>query len=273
MTLPHSFPSAFDTTTRPEGGGAARILVVDDEPLFAEQVEALLTDMGHEAVGPATNAQIALALHRTENIDLVLLDIALRGSTNGIKLAELLLAHNPVPIIFLTSFADNETFQQAQQVGPVAYLTKPIEPNSLRRAITLAVRNFTAAQWPSQTSHPTASPAPAPALPVLPAVIFVKEHGLLERVGLSEIYSVMADHKLCTLTLAERSISVRMSLRELAQYLPAEHFVQIQRSYFVNMEHVVRLDPARHLVQVGKQLLPVGRLYLLDFMARLRTLS
>ena len=271
MHTPHSFPSAFDTTTPLEGSGPARILVVDDEPLFAEQVEALLTSMGHETISPATTAQIALSLHRTENIDLVVLDIGLRGGTNGIKLAELLLAHNPVPIIFLTSFADNETFQQAQQVGPVAYLTKPIEPNSLRRAITLAVRNFAAAQWPSRPGNPAASPLPAQ--PAIPAAIFVKENGLLERVCLSEIHSVMADHKTCTLTLAERSMSVRMSLRELAQYLPAEHFVQIQRSYFVNIEHIVRLDPTRHLVQVGKQLLPVGRLYLLDFMARLRTVS
>jgi DNA-binding LytR/AlgR family response regulator len=90
---------------------------------------------------------------------------------------------------------------------------------------------------------------------------------------LSDIYSVAADNKTCILTLSERTVQVRLSLRELAQFLPAERFVQIQRSYFVNIAHLERLDPTRHLVQVGKQVLPVGRLYLAELISRLRTLS
>ena len=265
-----SFPHASQPDKAPRNGtdGAVRVLVVEDESLFAEQVELILLGMGYEPVGPAASAQIALALYRTEAIDLVLLDISLRGGTDGIQLAEQQLAHYPVPIIFLTSHIDEETFRQAQQVGPVAYLTKPIETEALRRAITLAVRNCAALAWPPQNSPPPASP-----VATLPEAVFVKENGLLEKVYLRDIYSVEADNKTCSLTLAERVLPVRISLRELSQYLPAERFVQIQRSYFVNVEHIVRLDPTRHLVQVGKQVLPVGRLYLLELMSRLRTIS
>lgn len=101
-----------------------RVLVVEDEPLYAEQVESLLTGMGYETVGPASSAQIALALYRTETIDLVLLDIGLRGPTDGLQLAQLLLGHQPVPLIFLTSYTDEQTFRQAQEVGPAAFLTQ-----------------------------------------------------------------------------------------------------------------------------------------------------
>jgi DNA-binding LytR/AlgR family response regulator len=244
---------------------AVRVLVVEDEPLYAEQVEALLVGMSYEPVGPAMSAQIAMALYRTEPIDLVLLDINLRGPLDGIQLAERILAHNSVPLIFLTSFADEATFQRVQQVSPAAYLTKPIDEQALRRAITLAVRKEASLAWPSQA----AEPAPT----AIPEAVFVKENGLLERVLLSDIYSVAADNKTCILTLSERTVQVRLSLRELAQFLPAERFVQIQRSYFVNIAHLERLDPTRHLVQVGKQVLPVGRLYLAELISRLRTLS
>lgn len=239
-----------------------RVLVVEDEPLYAEQVEALLTAMNFEPVGPAMNAQIAMALYRTEPIDLVLLDIGLRGPTDGIQLADQLLNHRSVPLIFLTSFADEATFQKVQTIAPAAYLTKPIDEQALRRAIILAVKKEASVTWPAR-----------PAGRETPDTVFIKENGLLERVHLSDIYYVAADNKLCILTLSDRTVQVRMSLRELAHFLPAERFVQIQRSYFVNIEHIERLDPTRHLVQVGKQVLPVGRLYLAELISRLRTIS
>lgn len=132
----------------------------------------------------------------------------------------------------------------------------------------LAVRNFSALTWPSQ---PKVLPVVAAVL--APDAVFVKENGMLEKVRLGDIFSVAADNKTCCLHLAERSVQVRMPLRELASLLPAERFIQIQRSYFVNVEHIERLDPTRHLVQVGKQVLPVGRLYLLELITRLRTLA
>ncbi len=245
---------------------AVRVLVVEDEPLYADQIELMLLEMGYETVGPAASAQVALALFRTEPIDLVLLDIGLRGPTNGVQLAEQLLAYSPVPLIFLTSFGDEQTFQLAQAVGPAAYLTKPAVADTLHRAITLAVKNFTANAWPSPPM------SPEPEIMAIESV-FVKENGLLEKVLLNDIFSIVVDNKKCSLTLADRSIQVRMSLRELAGILPAGRFVQIQRSYFVNAGHIERLDPTRLLVQVGKQMLPVGRLYLPELISRLRTIG
>jgi DNA-binding LytR/AlgR family response regulator len=243
-----------------------RVLVVEDEPLYAEQLEAALQDLGHEPIGPAPDARIALALHRTETIDLALLDVQLRGPVDGIALAAQLLAHRPVPLLFLTSCADDETFAAARLVGPAAYLIKPVEPAALQRAIVLAISNFKA----------EAPLADAPCIPpAAPAsdVLFVKENGLLEKIHLGEVQCVEADNKVCRLVLAGRSIVVRLPLRELVQHLPPSRFVQIQRSYFVNLDYVARLDPVRGLVQVGEHLLPVGRTYQAELLRRLPTLG
>lgn len=245
----------------------ARVLVVEDEPLFADQLEMALQQLGYAPVGPASSAQLALALHRTEHIDLALLDVQLRGETDGVQLAEQLLAHRPVPIIFLTSRTDAETFGRAQQLHPAAYLTKPVTPEALQRAIALAIGNFSA-------RYPTAEAYwQAPAGPAQADELFVKENGMLEKIRLSEVQWVMADDKVCRLVLAGRTVQVRMPLRELVRHLPATAFIQIQRSYYVNLRHIERLDPVRQVVQVGTQLLPVSRTLLDNLLRRLRTLG
>lgn len=244
-----------------------RVLIVEDEPLFAEQLEAALQDLGYEVVGPAADARVALALHRTEAIDLALLDVQLRGTTDGVALAGQLLAHRPLPLIFLTSRTDPGTFDRAQQLGPAAYLAKPVAADALQRAIALALRNF-AAHYPAASSF-----LQQPAGAALPDVLFVKESGMLEKIRLSEVQWVAADDKLCRLVLAGRTVQVRMPLRELVSHLPAEYFVQIQRSYYVNLNHIERLDTARHLVQVGEHILPVSRVLQEELLRRLRTIG
>jgi DNA-binding LytR/AlgR family response regulator len=257
----------------PAGSAAAmpdspiRVLLVEDEPLFAEQLEAALQDLGYEVVGPAADARIALALHRTETIDLALLDVQLRGATDGVELAQQLLAHRPIPLIFLTSRADGETFGRAQQLGPAAYLTKPVAVDALQRAIALALRNFSA-KYPAADTF-----LQAPGGEALPDTLFIKENGMLEKIRLSEVQWVTADDKHCRLTLAARTVQVRMPLRELVRHLPAESFVQIQRSYYVNLNHIERLDTARHLVQVGEHILPVSRTLQDELLRRLRTIG
>jgi DNA-binding LytR/AlgR family response regulator len=243
-----------------------RVLIVEDEPLYADQLELHLHKLGYEAVGPAANARTALALFRAEPIDLVLLDVQLRGAMDGIELAAALLALRPVPILFLTSLADDATFARARPLGPAAYLTKPVAADALQRAMALAVDSFGAPLTPPEVPATAASLSSANAL-------FIKENGLLEKICLSEIRSVEANDKMCRLVLADRTVQVRMALRELVHHLPADRFVQIQRSYFVNLDHIRRLDPLHSVLQVGEQLLPVSETYYAELLRRLPTLG
>lgn len=250
-----------------------RILVVEDEALFAAQLIATLERLGYEAVGPAADAETALALCQAGPWpDVVLLDVNLDGPTDGVGLARQLLAVRPLPLIFLTAQADAATFALARTVGPAAYLLKPVAADALQRAIELAVVNFAAAQ-PGATppdEAPAAVFAQEAAGVLLPDTLFVKEDGLLVKVKLEEIQWVEVDGKQCRLVLAHRNVRVRQSLSDLARRLPASHFVQIQRSYLVNARYIERLDPVRNLVQVGDQLLPLSLTYRDELLRRLQ---
>lgn len=242
-----------------------RVLIVEDEPLYADQLELHLQRLGYEPVGPAANARTALALFRAEPVDLAMLDVQLRGPLDGIELAAELLAIRRIPLLFLTSLADDTTFARARPLGPAAYLVKPVEPGALQRALALAVDGFAA----QPLAPDAATPPPSPSSDAL----FVKENGLLEKIRLRDIRCVEAHDKLCRLVLAGRVVQVRMPLRELVQHLPPEQFVQIQRSYLINLDHIERLDPVRRLVQVGEQLLPVSETYHAELLRRLHTLG
>jgi DNA-binding LytR/AlgR family response regulator len=250
------------------GDLAIRVLIVEDEPIYAERLQVYLQDLGCEPIGPALDARIALSLFQTEPIDLVLLDVHLRGPVDGIELAEQLLKLRPVPLIFLTSRADDAAFARARPLGPAAYLIKPVAFDALKRSITLAIDSYTGASSTAASATPEAAP-----YAMNTGTLLIKENGMLEKIQVSEIQLIEADNKNCRLVLAGRVVLVRMPLREVVLHLPASRFVQIQRSYYINLDHLMRLDPARNLVQVGEQLLPVGETYRHELMRRLHILD
>ncbi|MGI4875295.1 MAG: LytR/AlgR family response regulator transcription factor [Janthinobacterium lividum] len=250
-----------------------QVLVVEDEPLFAEQLEAALNDLTYHVIGPAPDAATAMRLFRSASPppDVVLLDISLgRRGPDGVELARQLLAERPVPLIFLTSQTDAESFGRARAVGPAAYLVKPVDAASLQRAIELAVANFVAAPADEDEAPEGGMFATASTSVLLPHALFVKQDGLLVKVALADISWVMSEGKHCRLALsAGRTVLVRQPLREISQHLPAGQFVQIQRSYLINAECIERLDPVRNIVQVSGQLLPLSRAYRDELLERL----
>ena len=99
----------------------------------------------------------------------------------------------------------------------------------------------------------------------------MKVDGLLVKVRFEDLLWLEAVAGGCRLLLAGgQAVQVRQGLRELARHLPPHRFFQIHRSYVVNADSIERLDPARDIVQVSGQLLPLGRLYRDDLLRRLR---
>ena len=268
----------------PHFGNRLRVLVVEDEPLFAEQIEAALEDLAYHVIGPVATAAAALTLvtDATPPPDVALLDIHLRGGgPDGIALARQLLVIRPLPLIFLTSLADDASFARARSVGPAAYLVKPVEPAALQRAIELAVANFATARLtddtdadasridPNRDGH-TVFAGPDSGV-LLPDALFDKEEGLLVKIPLSEVNYIKTEEGLCRFALGKgRTVTTRQKLRDLALYLPANRFVQIHRCYIINADALERLDPVSNIVQVCGQLLPLGRMYRDDLMRRLQ---
>lgn len=112
-----------------------RILIVEDEAVTAKDIESTLSLLGYEVAGLADNGEEAVAKALELNPDLVLMDIKLRGRMTGIDAAARILEKNPVPVVYLTAFADPETLRSAKLTYPFGYLVKPFEDSQLRAVI------------------------------------------------------------------------------------------------------------------------------------------
>ena len=116
-----------------------KILIVEDEQIVAKYIEKQLTGAGYQVVDSVTSGEKAIEKVRLLNPDIVLMDIKLMGSMDGIETADHIRKNNQVPVIFLTSLSDDESFQRAKKTEPFGYLIKPIDVKEFNRVVEMAL--------------------------------------------------------------------------------------------------------------------------------------
>ncbi len=114
------------------------ILIVEDESIVAKDIKKRLENLGYTVSAVVTSGEEAIEKAR-EKPDLVLMDIVLRGDTDGIAAAETIRTQVGVPVIYLTAYADEKTLQRAKITEPYGYILKPFEDRELHTAIEVAL--------------------------------------------------------------------------------------------------------------------------------------
>lgn len=117
----------------------ASILIVEDESIVAMDISYQLQEMGYHVCAIADNGEEAIALAGKHHPDVVLMDIIIKGTMDGIETARHIGHRYQIPIIFLTAYSDVHTVDRAVQTAPYGYLTKPFQANELRAVIEVAL--------------------------------------------------------------------------------------------------------------------------------------
>lgn len=120
-----------------------RILIVEDEPLIAADIAASIEEMDFIATGIAFSVDTALEELKNNTPDIVLLDIQLNKGQEGIEIAQVINEKYGLPFIYLTSFSDKRTLQDAKTTEPYGYVVKPFNEAGLYAAIEIALYNHT----------------------------------------------------------------------------------------------------------------------------------
>ncbi|MEO6253999.1 MAG: response regulator transcription factor [Ferruginibacter sp.] len=119
-----------------------RVLIVEDEPIIAEDIAASLKKNDFLVTGICYTA-VQAEKQLTENLpDIVLLDINLKNGEEGIELAKKINAGYKIPFVFLTSYSDSKTLQQAKSTGPSGYIVKPFSSGGLYATLEVAIHNY-----------------------------------------------------------------------------------------------------------------------------------
>jgi CheY-like chemotaxis protein/DNA-directed RNA polymerase specialized sigma24 family protein len=112
----------------------ARILIIEDEPIIAMDIEMIVRDLGHDVVAVATTHAEAVAEAQKHQPGLVLADIQLADNSSGIEAVQEILQDVKLPVIFITAFP--ERLLTGDRPEPAFLLTKPYQPATLRAAIS-----------------------------------------------------------------------------------------------------------------------------------------
>jgi len=238
----------------------ARIFIIEDDALIAQDLTSKLSKAGYEVLGNAPSGEEGLEQIEALKPDLVLMDIHLAGQIDGIATAQALLQKATLPIIYLTDMQDDATFERARETHPAAFLNKPFSPRELMRAIDLAFDN--ANQFEDQQKPPEAG--------LLNDSLFLKDKEAYKRVLLSEVLFVQAERSYCQIITQEKQYVLSMPMSTLSEKLPADVFVKVHRSYIVNLKKVSGLYGNNLLINEHE--VPLGKSYRQDILKQLTIL-
>lgn len=115
------------------------ILIVEDEPIVALDIKSTLSKLGYIITDCVANYDDALSSIKSNEPDLIFMDIHLENSKNGIEIAKEVKKSKNIPIIYLTAFSDDETIQKAIETNPINYLIKPFKREELKSSIMLSM--------------------------------------------------------------------------------------------------------------------------------------
>ena len=116
---------------------ATQVLIIEDEPIIAMDIESIVRDLGHDVTGIAVTRDEAVALAKAHKPGLVLADIQLADDSSGIDAVKDILVEFSVPVIFITAFP--ERLLTGERPEPTFLITKPFQRSTVKAAIAQAL--------------------------------------------------------------------------------------------------------------------------------------
>lgn len=236
-----------------------KLLIVEDEMIIANDMKLMLMSVGYDVCGIARSAEKAMTFLTEHRPDLVLLDINLGKGMEGINLAKMIREKINMPLIFCTSYSDNRTVTEAKQVRPNGYLLKPFTKDDLYVAIEMALLNFT-----------NNSEQPAEDI-ILQDSLFVKEGKLFTKVPFDDILYVEQDRNYVEIHTRQRVHPVRSALKDFIRHLPSKKFMQVHRSFIVNVSCITAINS--DIIKLKEKEIPISKSFRDELLSMVKLLS
>lgn len=246
-------PNQTNLNLRPDRH-AARIAIVEDNPIAARVIKKIAEQLGYITLGPAVSFETATELIREGRPDLLLMDIQLAGEKDGIELARYVEEHFKLPIVFLTSNADLKTINRIKQEGFVHLLTKPVNKAELNGCIEIALHQHRKNGLKNQRKSTVSEE-----INIFNQAIFIKDMSALHKVKFDDVLYLESDHIYVNIVTTQRKFTVRSSMTAYLEHFDQGMFIRVHRSYVININRIERIDVGH--VLIGSQLLPVAKTY------------
>lgn len=247
-----------------------KILISEDEVIIAEDLAACLADLGYHTCAIDTGEDTLDKIRETKP-DLVLLDINIRGKSDGVDIGSQIRKEFNIPFIYLTAYADKATIDRAKKTEPDGFLVKPFDEKSLRSTIEIALyKHEHTNKLNGKDNVLKAQAAVSPDQDVAMDYIFVKVKHRIIKVMYKDILWVEAYDNYSFIVTADQKYLVSSTLKDMEQKLPSQNFVRVHRSYIANLDKIEAME--ENSVVFSKSDIPIGKSYKKILMSRFNIL-
>lgn len=116
-----------------------KVLIIEDEPIISADLSNYMRKMDYLVVGRAFNSEKALDLIAIHLPDLILLDVNIEGTRDGIEIGQIIQDKYKIPFIYITSYSDSETLDRAKVTMPHGYIVKPFNERDITTTVEIAM--------------------------------------------------------------------------------------------------------------------------------------
>ena len=223
-----------------------KILIVEDESLVAMDMADTLARLGYQVLPTAYSYDEAMTILEEHRPDLVVMDIDLGSGKSGIDLAQIIRERYKIPFVFITSHSDRATVGRAASTQPNGYLVKPYTSEDLFASVEVAIANYGSRKATDTKDNITVSEN-----------IFVKTDTHFVKVKVTDILWLESDHNYLYIVTGKTKHIVRSSFKEFLVNLPVDSFMQVHKSYIINLQKIDSFSGSE--VVINKQSIPLSR--------------
>jgi DNA-binding response OmpR family regulator len=116
------------------------VLIVEDESIVSMEIASFVNEIGFNVCCIASSANKAYEALQENSVDLILMDVYIKGDIDGITCAKEIKSQKDIPLIYISAFSDDETLDRAIETQPSAYLIKPFNRKELKVAMRIATK-------------------------------------------------------------------------------------------------------------------------------------
>lgn len=197
------------------------ILIGEDEVLIAEHLRDIVTSFNYNVIGIGHNKEDIISLIDKKQPDLALLDIRMRGKNDGVDIGEYIMQNYNFPIIYITAHSDKDIVQNALKTKPSGYIIKPFKAMDVYTAIQIAVDQF---------SHMKKD-----------NFILIKDGYKTIKLYLYDIIFIKSYNNYIEIKTKKKKYLERNSLENICKTIDSEYFIQVHRSYVINLNYAKEL--------------------------------
>ncbi|WP_431165898.1 LytR/AlgR family response regulator transcription factor [Tenacibaculum halocynthiae] len=223
------------------------VFIIEDTPAESNRLVKFLEANSYSISGVARSFREALILFHKVKVDIVIIDVFLNGSPDGIAFAEMIQANPETakPFVFLTNSVDRQLFLRAKLTRPYSYLMKPFNELEILYAIEMAVSMF-------YTEDNTFLNEEEETI-ISENNVFIKKGKSLKKVHINDVIFIEVEEKYCSIVTAKEKFVISISLTKILKLLDNSLFCRTHRNFIVNIEKIEEIIPVDNLIILDKK--------------------